>query len=371
MTQADVRVNIGLPRAVTCRVRIENREAPIEVRARRQVIMELTGKELSPISWPVLVVEEKEKSRWTATRKKEALTDYMFFIIGEAVSETTSMEDFTEYLVRYYEDYGLMFNELEISVHEIRSRLRNLFLLIPNYRYTTKEKLADSAFIAKLETAIYKPYLYAQEHYPEYEGSFVIYQIAYIEESNEFLYFPRPTKKGEKGFKLPNKKEGPEKQEGIVTKKAMLDWCQKVILINLNHMLNKNVEYVTRFDKKENKLILTMRPVDLYTACILNFIQRDLPLYKKTAEDVMRTRESWARKDRRDVMAGYRTWYNRQKITREEYKELESYSKKLLPQNINDKAYNKDELKEILTLHLEKISENKKKSYRKKKPATS
>jgi len=371
VTQAGVRVNIGLPRAVTCRVRIENREAPIEVRARRHVIMELTGKELPPISWPVLVVEEKENAKWTAARKAEALTDYMLFLIVQAASETTSMEDFTKYFVKYYEDYGLMFEESEISVHEIRSRLRNLFLLISNYRFTTKEKLADPAYFAKLETAIYKPYLDAQKHYPEHEGSFVIYQMAYIKESGKFHYFPRPAKKGEKGFNLPNKKKGPEKQKGIITKEAILDWCQKVILTNLNHMLNKNVEYVTRFDKKENKLILTMKPVDLYTACILNFIQRDLPLYKKTAEDVMRTRESWARKDRRDVMAGYRTWYNRQKITREEYKELESYSKKLLPQNINDRDYNKDELKESLTLHLEKIRENKKKSHRKKKPATS
>ncbi len=368
MTQAGVRVNIGLPRAVTCQVRIEDRvapmEVPIEVQARRQAIEEVTGR-LPLIVWPVLVVEGKEKTKWTAGRKEAALTDYMFFLLVQAACNTISMKEFSKYLVRYYEDYGLLFNETEISVYEARSRLRSLFLFISGYRNTTKGKLANPAYVADLETAIYAPYLLAKERYPWHKGNFLIYEVEYIEKADKLFYYARPAQKGETGFRLPNK--GPEKHDDRL---VILDWCRKVIIENLDILLSKNIEYTTRFDKREG-LTLTMRSVDLYTACILNHIQNDLPLYQEDKYSLFgdKTEDmevSWAKNERQRALDLFRAWSNRGKISKQEYEELKSYSEKLLYQRLD-----RESLREVLKLHLKEFRKKHKEKPSQKKSATS
>jgi|GEM_PF-1973305 len=340
-------VSIGKGPIYTCEAHIEAREAPEDDQCYRRFLCSALGREYVPPAWPVLVVDNRKKAKRKVKLREESTTDaiYRLAVISAGSNKNDDfMCKFAKYLLDYYEKFGLLFNQKEISINEALIRLRYLFLFIPAYRSAAKE--TNRTWESELKDLLYLPYINAKKSHPEHTGNFIINDIKYSEAIGDLVYIAAPAKTGERGFVLPNKGPG---DVGI------LAWCQNRVIENLNALLKRNFEYSVKFSERK-RLVLTMNPTDLYTACVINHIKDDFisDIYQEELD-----RASWAKKNRRKALGLYRKWHERGKITDDEHKEILYYSQKLLPKDEEGTVYTMEEMREMINSHMEECGKSK------------
>jgi hypothetical protein len=328
----EILVSIITPKPKPCLVRIEYEEVSEELQDIASIIW---PNEPQPFMMPYLVCED---TGGTSNELEKPSLEAFGFLMGRAMLTDVSPSEFSESLVWFCKKFGRLFTESRISVMEARERVGWQWWFLIILQNSIKKGSTNKGYIALLRRNVYDPYTKALSNHPDHEGNFVIDFVVFDPTDDKAQFLAHPAKKDSEGFILPSKNKRPKTDYND----EVVPWCQNVALMNLNRFLKKNIRYVTKYDGIHG-LTLNLKLKDQYTSAVLQFLDGKIDWLNPSNIAVLKGKQEFefqiseARSIRRGVLAGFRNRTSEtrpvaenNRITKQEYCELRTYSEKLL-----------------------------------------
>ncbi|OPY61653.1 MAG: hypothetical protein A4E56_01888 [Pelotomaculum sp. PtaU1.Bin065] len=309
-----------------CRAWIEKRPAPESVQLYAGVLHEALNKEL-PIKWDYIVWEKKEGYIEENTEEfRMNLVVLLSKIFREGEGKLS--EDNYNYLVWFYEEFGPLFREEAVPVHELEWLFHNFyyFLRISNQILNPDHEEIINDF--------YRPLMMAQIVHGESNNYWELFE--YDSSKNEFRFMPINSRYYESEFLKKYKFLIVKPKENIGTShERLIRWIRQVAFKNLNKLLNEGLKYKSGLTTVNGKFILEITPQDAFTLILLQSALKGVAFKKCAGGCGKLTRNdscaSCSRKAqvKENVLTVFRNWVRRGHITKEEYEKIRIHASKV------------------------------------------